>query len=119
LSFDGKAIGRLGEDAACAFLEKNSFEIVERNWRVRAGEIDIIARRAGLTVIAEVKARTNTTFGEPEEAVTRGKAHRLRMLASEYLSGIPEHGEIRFDVIAVMLDRSGAVTDIKHIPDAF
>jgi putative endonuclease len=116
---DRRALGRAGEDAACAFLEADGFEVVERNWRVREGEIDIIARQGGLTVFAEVKARTSTTFGEPEESVTPRKARRLRMLASRYLADSDHHGDVRFDVISVMLDRSGGVTSITHIPDAF
>ena len=116
---DRRELGRAGEDAACAFLEDDGFEIVARNWRVRAGEIDIIARRGGLTVFAEVKSRTSTAFGEPEESVTPQKARRLRALATEYLSDSNVHGDVRFDVIAVMLDRSGGVSSIRHIPDAF
>jgi putative endonuclease len=119
MSPDRRALGRAGEDAACAFLMDDGFEIVERNWRVRAGEIDVVARRGALTVFAEVKARTSTEFGEPEESVTPQKARRIRALAAQYLSGGGLHGEVRFDVIAVMLDRSGAVTSINHFPDAF
>jgi putative endonuclease len=116
---DRRALGKAGEDAACAFLEGDGFEIVERNWRVREGEIDIIARSGDLTVFAEVKARRTTTFGEPEESVTPQKARRLRMLATRYLSEADHHGDVRFDVISVMLDRSGGVSSITHLPDAF
>jgi putative endonuclease len=112
-------LGRIGEDAACAFLEEDAFEIIERNWRVAAGEIDVIARRGGVTVFVEVKSRTSAAFGEPEESVTPAKARRIRGLAREYLAGHPACGDVRFDVVALMLDSAGGVREIRHIPDAF
>jgi putative endonuclease len=119
MSPDRRAKGRAGEDAACAELLGQGFEIVERNWRVREGEIDVIARRGDLLVFAEVKSRTTDAFGDPAEAVTPAKARRLRSLAALYLSAGPEHGEARFDVFAVMLGPSGEVTELRHITDAF
>jgi putative endonuclease len=116
---DPKTIGRLGEDAACSFLERDAYVIVERNWRVAAGEIDIIAEREGLTVFVEVKSRRSLAFGEPEESVTPAKARRLRALAGQYLAGGVARGEVRFDVIAVMLDGEGSVTELRHVTDAF
>jgi len=100
-------------------LESQGFEIVERNWRTRGGEIDVIARRGGLLVFAEVKSRTSIAFGEPEESVTASKARRIRALAADYLRTSDTHGEVRFDVIAVMMEASGNVREIRHIPDAF
>lgn len=119
MAIDRRARGRAGEDAACAHLLEQGFEIAERNWRVRAGEVDVIARREGLTVFVEVKSRTNTVFGEPEESVTPSKARRIRALAGEYLAHAGDGGVVRFDVIAVMLEPSGRVTGLRHIPDAF
>jgi putative endonuclease len=119
MSPDRKALGRAGEDAACAFLESDGFVLIERNWRTRAGELDIIARGDGVTVFAEVKSRTSNAFGEPEESVTPLKARRIRALAGEYLSQSEVHGPVRFDVIAVMMDPSGTITEIRHTPDAF
>jgi putative endonuclease len=116
---DRKALGVAGEDAACRFLEAEGFEVVERNWRTRAGEIDVIAAQADLIVFAEVKARTSAVFGEPEESVTPVKARRIRMLAADYLSRAGGRGDVRFDVIAVMLDPEGTVKEIRHTPDAF
>ena len=77
MSPDRRAKGRAGEDAACAELSRQGFEIVERNWRVREGEVDVIARRGDLLVFAEVKSRTGTAFGAPEESVTPAKARPL------------------------------------------
>ena len=119
MSPDAREKGRLGEDAACELLRSKGFRIVERNWRVRAGEVDVIARRGEVLVFAEVKSRTGTAFGEPEESVTPAKARRLRALAAEYLAQAEERGEVRFDVIAVMLDSAGVVLEIRHLADAF
>lgn len=116
---DTGKLGSIGEDAACAILEEQGFEVLARNWRSRAGEIDVIAYKGGTLAFVEVKSRTSTAFGEPEESVTELKARRIRSLAAEYLSGSDVHGEIRFDVIAVMLDRSGKVLEVRHTPDAF
>ena len=119
MSPDRRAKGRLGEDAACDELARQGFDIVYRNWRVREGEIDVIARREDLLVFAEVKSRTGTAFGDPEESVTPAKARRLRSLAARYLADSPGYGQVQFDVFAVMLDASGAVLQLRHIPDAF
>ena len=77
--------------------------MVARNWRSRQGEIDLIARRAGLLVFCEVKTRSSAAFGEPFEAVTRTKQMRLRRLAAEWLRGRTGGGryELRFDVASV------------------
>lgn len=116
---DAREIGKMGEDAACEWLESRGFEVVHRNWRVRAGEIDVIARRQGLTVFVEVKARRGVAFGMPEESVTPAKARRLRAIAAEYLSRSGTGGEARFDVIAVMFDRRGHLQDVVAFTDAF
>ena len=89
--------------------------MVARNWRSRQGEIDLIARRAGVLAICEVKTRTSRAFGEPFEAVTRVKQARLRRLAAEWLRSAAEVGggrgrydEIRFDVASVL----GSAVDV-------
>lgn len=116
---DNRELGRLGENAACEFLKAGGYEIVERNWRVRSGEIDIIARRDRMTVFVEVKARSGGGFGLPEESVTPAKANRIRLLATEYLSTAGVHGEVRFDVIAVMFGRDGTLREVLDFTDAF
>ncbi len=116
---DRGAVGRVGEDLACGYLQDQRFTIVDRNWRTRAGELDIVARREGLTVFVEVKARRGTAYGEPEEAVTPAKAHRIRGLAVEYLASHGGSALTRFDVISVVLDRDCELVELRHIPEAF
>lgn len=81
--------------------------VVARNWRCRAGEIDLIVRRDRLVVFCEVKTRSSDTFGTPAEAVTVSKQVRVRRLAGRWLAEQPaaRGGRIRFDVAAVLGDR--------------
>lgn len=120
LSTDRRAAGRAGEDAACAYLEGQGFTTLERNFRTRNGEIDIIVRRGSLLVFVEVKARRGKAFGEPEESVTPAKVRKIRMVATEYLAGEGRaRGEVRFDVVAVEIDSGGRATGLRHIEAAF
>ena len=81
------------------------FEIVARNWRVRAGEIDIIAVRDSTLVFCEVKTRSRTDFGVPSFAVTRDKQRRIRGLAAQFMSSHGVRGvHARFDVAEVVGD---------------
>ncbi len=77
--------------------------VVDRNWRCRLGEIDLVARSASVVVFCEVKTRSGTSHGSPAEAVTPAKQRRIRQLAVQWLGAHPAvHGEIRFDVAAVL-----------------
>ncbi len=98
-----QALGASGEAAAAAWYEANGYEVVDRNWRCRDGELDLVLRRARMVVFCEVKTRSSVAFGAPVEAVTPVKRRRLRQLAAQWLaqSG-PAGAEIRFDVASVM-----------------
>lgn len=99
---DPKDIGRRGEDAAALFLERQGMTVVERNWRCRSGEIDIVALDGDELVLVEVKTRRKVSKGIPEEAVSLTKQKRLSRLGKMYISyaGLTE-SRIRFDVIAI------------------
>ena len=115
-----KEIGDFGESAAAAYLEDNEYEILERNYRVKCGEIDIIAEKDGCVVFTEVKTRKNNIFGEPSEYVDYRKQKRIKMAASLYAD--IEYTEMRFDVIEVfyqIVDGNMSVSETKHIEDAF
>ena len=102
-------VGRYGERVAARHLTDAGMEIVARNWRCAVGELDIVARDGPVVVFAEVKTRSSEMFGDPAEAVDEVKAARLRRLAVLWLE---EHGldlaEVRFDVVSVLRERSGA-----------
>jgi putative endonuclease len=112
-----KALGDYGEDLVVAHYTALGFEVVARNWRVRAGEIDLIVRRDHVLVICEVKTRTSDRFGTGAEAVTVAKQKRLRRLAAEFLAANESPpvrgGVVRFDV-AVVTGR-----DVEIIDNAF
>jgi len=97
-----RAKGAAAEALACEHLKTLGYSILERNWRCRLGEIDIIARDGEYVVFVEVKARTGPSFGPGVEAVDVRKRSRLRALAEVYLQrmGLKEAG-VRFDVVSV------------------
>lgn len=96
-------LGARGEEAAAAFLERSGMTIVERNWRCKSGEIDIIMLDGETLVLVEVKTRRTSAKGSPEEAVSPTKQKKLIRLAQAYVAhaGI-EPTEIRFDVIGII-----------------
>ena len=97
------ALGAQGEAMAAAWYEANGYQVVDRNWRCKDGEIDLIVRRARTIVFCEVKTRTTDAFGTPAEAVTRAKRERLRHLAATWLDDAPiRPSGIRFDVAAIL-----------------
>ena len=105
------ALGRSGEDRAAAWYVRHGYEIVERNWRSRAGEIDLICALDDILVFSEVKTRCSDRLGAPVEAVTRDKQLRLRRLAAEYLSlHTCGYHQARFDVAAVL---GGTLTVVR------
>ncbi|MDO5701561.1 MAG: YraN family protein [Bowdeniella nasicola] len=99
-----QVVGRYGEDTAVTYLERRGFRILERNWRCRDGEVDIVASDPDGTVcLIEVKTRTGRAFGHALEAITPRKLARMRTLAGRWRA---EHGAgrgVRLDVIAIDL----------------
>jgi putative endonuclease len=110
-----QALGRYGEDAAARHLLEVGFTVLERNWRCRIGEIDIVALDGDTLVVVEVKTRRGIGFGAPLEAVTVRKAERLARLGVEYRrsTGLPPT-PVRIDLVGVLLPRRGAV-QIEHV----
>lgn len=111
--------GEQGEKTAEDYLIAKGYRVVERNYRHRRGEIDLIAWYGErLLVFVEVKTRHNELFGGPEEAVTVKKQKLLARTAGAYMESIGYEWAIRFDVVAVLLDHD-QVKEIRHHEDAF
>lgn len=98
-----QALGAAGEDLAAAWYEARGYRVLDRNWRCREGELDLVLRRGPTVVFCEVKTRTSLAFGSPLEAVTPRKCQRIRRLAAAWLeqSG-GGAADLRFDVAAVL-----------------
>jgi putative endonuclease len=108
-------LGRRGEQVAARWFEGAGYVVLDRNWRCRTGEIDLVLRRGRTTVFAEVKTRTSVQFGHPFEAITPPKAARLRRLAVEWCNVHgPVEGTLRIDAVAV-IDAWSAVPSIEHL----
>lgn len=114
-----RQIGDLGEQAATAFLRAQGYRILERNYRCRCGEIDIIAEDHGEIVFVEVKTRSPRAYLPPADAVDEQKRQRIRKAASFYLSSFRDPSPRRFDIVSVLVDEHDAVTHIHLDPRAF
>lgn len=116
-----KKTGAAGERAAAEFLIQEGYTIVERNWRCRTGEIDIVAKSGNVLVFVEVRSRNalSSSFGTPAESVDYRKINQVRKTAQTYLHlhGNPD-SEMRFDVIAVLIGPGPAYT-LEHLQAAF
>ncbi|WHH59432.1 YraN family protein [Petroclostridium sp. X23] len=111
-----KQIGALGEQEAANYLIKNHYTIIDKNFRCRLGEIDIIAREGEYIVFIEVKTRKDCRFGIPAEAVDYYKRNKIIQIAQYYLMQKRMHGRnIRFDVVEVIGCVTGHKPDIKSV----
>src|SRR6478609_7752895 len=109
--------GKEGEELAAKFLAEKGSEIVERNYRHKRSEIDLIVRKTNWLVFVEVKFRTSDAFGFPEEFVDYKKVKNILAGAEEFTYQIDWRGNVRYDIVAV---RSiDGKQEIKHIEDAF
>jgi putative endonuclease len=111
---DKKFLGQKGEEIACKALEKDGYRIMEKNFRCKHGEIDIIAEKKDVICFIEVKARSSESFGLPEEAVTNWKRRRLLAAAYIYLENKKiKSKDMRFDIVSVDLN-SGKARILKN-----
>jgi len=114
-----KEVGARGEKLAVDFLKGLGYEIVERNFRCRQGELDIIARQAECLVFIEVRTRKSGDFGTPEESVTASKREKLVSLADAYIQNLGSPPlSWRIDVVAVELTADDKISRLEHIENA-
>lgn len=110
-------LGKKGEQLAVNFLVKNGYDIVERNYRFDKAEVDIIAKQKDVLAIVEVKTRSTTDFGNPQDFVKPKQIQRLVKAVNEYVVENDLDVEVRFDIIAIV--KNGNAYDIEHLEDAF
>ncbi len=117
-SLTNRSLGAWGEELALRFLSRRGYTLVERNYRTRYGELDLIVRQGSTLVFVEVKLRRGTGFGDPVEAVTPHKQAKIRSLAQRYLlDREPAFDTLRFDVVGILMDKD--TPRVRHIKGAF
>lgn len=118
--FSAKQQGDLGEEYTVRYLKKNGYRILERNFRLKCGEIDIIAQKGEYIIFTEVKTRAANFLARPYEAVDRGKIAKILKTAAIYIAQNQLDAYFRFDVSEVFTDsKSGKITGINYIENAF
>lgn len=118
-----KEKGAAAEEHAANYLLEQGYEIIDRNWRCRSGELDIVARKDDVLIFIEVRSRSGSSrYGTPAESVNVHKINQVRKTAEVYLmykqAGLITT-MIRFDVIAVLLHADMTVDNLEHIIEAF
>ncbi len=113
------SIGQKGEQLAADVLTQKGYKILETNWRLGHLEIDIIAANRKEIVFAEVKTRTSTFAGTPEEAVDATKRRHMVTAANAYVKYHHDTRNIRFDIIGILMNKSGEIEEIRHLENAF
>jgi putative endonuclease len=110
-------LGKLGEELAVEFLEKNGYSILETNWTFQKAEVDIIAQKDGILAVVEVKTRSSIDFGLPQDFVKPKKIQLLVKAINEYVLSNDLDLEVRFDIIALHKEEKGF--KMEHLEDAF
>lgn len=113
-------LGLWGEELAARRLTSAGWEVVERNFRWGRREVDLIARRGDILAFVEVKTRAGSGYGAPQEAVTRLKRREIEAVARFYLARLGQPDvDVRFDVVAIVVDGWRRVVGFTHIEDAW
>jgi len=111
-------LGQLGEQLAVDHLKKNGYEIIERNFRCPAGEMDIVAKTGGCICFVEVRTRSSYLMGHPLESISMNKKRKIREIAVRYImENSPICANFRFDVIGVTMMEESEVR-LEHIRNA-
>ncbi|WP_316793088.1 YraN family protein [Pedobacter frigoris] len=111
-------LGRRGEEIAKDYLENIGYRILNLNWAYGRAEVDVIANHNGTIIFVEVKTRSSTDYGEPEDFVNIKKERQLEYAAEAYIEMSGHQGEIRYDIIAIVFENKH-LYKINHIEDAF
>ena len=110
------SLGKKGEDIAASYLINKGYEIIDRNWKTERLELDLIAKKDGIYVFIEVKTRSTSFYGNPEEAITKAKKDNILEAVELYLEEKNIDSEIRIDVVTLILKENSH--SITHLEDA-
>ena len=114
---EAKELGRQGEQLAADYLKNNGYTVLSRNWQFGHLEVDLIAENNEFVVFCEVKTRSSTVMGNPEEFVTAQKQKNLIRAAGRYMQMTGKKKEVRFDIVSVV--SNGEQYTVYHLPRAF
>lgn len=112
-----QTFGKRGEAMAEIELRQKGYKILERNYRHGKSEIDLIATGEGLMVFIEVKTRSSSSFGYPEDFVSKNQQQAIIRAANHYVEEYGWKGDIRFDIVAIVVKQT--TMQIEHLKDAF
>ncbi len=110
-------LGKEGEQLAEDYLLKKGYQILDRNWRFQKAEVDIIAQKAAVLAVVEVKTRSTKEFGNPQDFVNQKKIKLLVKVIDEYVNQKDLDVEVRFDIIAIT--KNETTLELEHLKDAF
>ncbi|MBD3251841.1 YraN family protein [Candidatus Uhrbacteria bacterium] len=111
-----RSLGTRGEQYAADFFVERGYQILDRNWRCREGEIDLVIRRGEELRFVEVKTRASERAGFPEESVTQEKLEHLEAVMASYLASTSQEVEVHLDVLAILIAPNGAFT-VDYLED--
>ena len=107
-------LGKWGEETAASFLMDKGYKLIEKNWRTRQGEIDLVMQDGASLVFVEVKTRSTKNFGYPEESLTQEKLEHLTSACEQFLQTYGRDPDYRIDCVAIIGRPDGPV-EIEHI----
>ncbi|CAM1334169.1 YraN family protein [Tenacibaculum aestuariivivum] len=110
-------LGEKGEQLAIEYLQSKGYVVVEKNYRFKKAEVDIIAKKLDTLIVVEVKTRSTSYFGNPQDFVNPKKIKLLVYAIDNYINQKDLDVEVRFDIIAILKNKKGF--NIHHIKDAF
>ncbi len=113
------SLGKLGEEMAFKYISEKGYTVLERNWRTGRFELDIVASKNGVLVFFEVKTRSNNNFGYPEESVNYIKEKHITKASLAFIHQIGHKGEVRYDLISILMHPDLTLKELEHIEDAF
>ncbi len=111
-------LGAKGENLAANYLHANGYEVLKRNYRYGRAEVDIVVRKDGILIFVEVKTRSSSQWGDPEDFVSPKKVELFLDAAFHFMQEMEYEGEIRFDILSIIISKHSGV-EIKHLKDAF
>lgn len=110
-------LGKIGEDLACNYLMNHGYTIMSRNFIYQKAEVDIIAKKGNYLAIVEVKTRSTSDFGDPQDFLKPKQIQRIVLAVDEFVNSNQLDVNVRFDIIAIVKNNSGV--KIEHLKDAF